>query len=89
MERDEGAQAIGGPMRPMSLEDVRERWRRERAERQARQRLAERVTAPPPSGVTDADLLAELTALGAEMVAAMPRGRAQSEAMREKMRVRG
>ena len=73
----------------MSLEDVRERWQRERVDRQARQRLAQRVTAPPPPGVTDPDLLAELTALGAEMVAAMPRGKEQSEEMRRKMRVRG
>ena len=89
MERDEGAQAIGGPMRPMSLEDVRERWHADRAERQARQRLAQRVYAPPPPGVTDPELLAELTALGAEIVAAMPRGKEQSEEMRRKMRVRG
>ena len=75
-------------MRAMSLEDVRERWHADRAERQARRALAQRVYAPPPPGVTDPELLAELTALGAEIVAAMPRGRPQSEAMREKVRVR-
>ena len=89
MERDEGAQAIGGPMRPMSLEDVRERWHADRAERKARRALAQRIYAPPPSGVTDPELLAELTALGAEIVAAMPRGRAQSEEAKDKLRIRG
>ena len=88
MERDEGAQAIGGPMRPMSLEDVRERWHADRAERQARRALAQRVYAPPPPGVTDPELLAELTALGAEIVAAMPRGRPQSDEAKDKLKIR-
>ena len=65
----------------MSLEDVRERWHADRAERQARRALAQRVYAPPPPGVTDPELLAEI-------VAAMPRGKEQSEEMRRKMRVR-
>ena len=77
-------------MRPMSLEDVRERWHADRAERKARRALAQRIYAPPPpSGVTDPELLAELTALGAEIVAAMPRGRAQSEEAKDKLRIRG
>ena len=71
--------------RPMSLDDIRERWYADRAERQARRALAQRVTAPPPSGVTDPELLAELTELGAQIMAAMPRGRPQSEAMKAKM----
>ena len=73
----------------MSLEDVLERWQRERADRQARQRLAQRVTAPPPPGVTDPELLAELTALGAEIVSAMPRGHPQSDEAKDKLRIRG
>lgn len=72
-------------MRPMTLEDIRERWHAERAERQARRALAARVTAPPPSGVTDPALLAELTELGAQIMAALPKGRPQSAAMKAKM----
>ena len=75
-------------MRAMTLEDVRERWHRERAERQERQQLARRVTAPPPSGITDPALLAELTTLGAAIMAAMPKGRPQSEEAKDKLRIR-
>ena len=74
--------------RPMSLDDIRERWYADRAERQARRALAQRVTAPPPSGVTDPELLAELTALGTEIAAAMPRGHPQSEEAKDKLRIR-
>ena len=72
----------------MSLEDVRERWHADRAERQARRALAQRIYAPPPSGVTDPELLAELTALGAEIAAAMPRGHPQSDEAKDKLRIR-